>query len=177
MPTASMKPTSSLRDYQRFVAAVYGQNNERHYSVEEMLTNISRFAMRGLKGIRKGDDPEDANVNMVIALSWFMSLMNQLGVDLEDAVWNRDSRTCAHIAANVPVRLQSGRKFTKDRRSRSIKSCVRPKTIRQLQTMFDRDLSGIRTHLGARRHPSGGRSPASCLKPCSDSAAIIATMI
>ena len=137
MPTASMKPTSSLRDYQRFVAAVYGQNNERHYSVEEMLTNISRFAMRGLKGIRK-DDLEKIKVNMVIAVSWFVSLMNQLGVKLEDSVWNRFPYLCSYCG-ECPCACK--RKKVHKRLKIRIDPKLRPKTVKALQTMFNEILS------------------------------------
>ena len=134
MPIASMKPTSSLRDYQEFVAAVYGQNNERHYNIDEMLTNISRFAMRGLKGIRK-DDPEKIKVNMVIALSWFVSLMNQLGVDLEDAVWNRFPYLCSYCG-ECPCACRQKKVHKRLKIKINPKLC--PKTIKALQTMFDR---------------------------------------
>lgn len=133
IPNASMKETSSLRDYQAFVAAVYGQSNERHFNTDEMLTNITRFSMRGLKGIRKGDDSK-TQTNMTIAMSWFMSLMNQLGVDLEDAVWQRFPYLCSYCG-ECPCACK--RKKVHKRSKIKVDQNLRPKTIRQLQTMFD----------------------------------------
>jgi NTP pyrophosphatase (non-canonical NTP hydrolase) len=137
-----MKTTSSLRDYQRFVDQVYGPSNERHFSVDEMLTNISRFAMRGLKGIRK-NDPEKIKLNITIALSWFTSLMNQLDIDLEDSVWHRFPYLCSYCG-ECPCACK--KKKIQKRVKIKIDSSLKPKTIHDLQAMFD------------NIYPAGGRT-------------------
>ena len=84
---ASVKRDTTIKEYQDFVNDVYGLNNLRNYTALDMLTNIERFAMRALKGIRKKDQ-EKIKTNLLIALSWFMSLTNQLRIDLEGEVAN-----------------------------------------------------------------------------------------
>ena len=85
---ASVKPNISIANYQKFVREVYGLPNDRNFSSADMLANMERFLMRGLKGIRKGN-PDKTTVNLLIAQSWFMSLMNQLHLDMEDHIWRR----------------------------------------------------------------------------------------
>lgn len=92
---ASLKKHTSFGDYQKFVNEVYGISNLRNFSVDDMITNITRFSMRGLKGIRK-NDVEKVKINIVIALSWFMSLMNQLDINIEEAVWQRFPYCCSY---------------------------------------------------------------------------------
>lgn len=48
-------PGTTIMQYQDFVGEVYGRPNDRHFSLWDMLSNIERFTMRSLKGIRKND--------------------------------------------------------------------------------------------------------------------------
>ncbi len=82
---ASLKENPTFSEYQKIVKDIYGVSNDRHFSTSDMLANIERFLMRGLKGIRKGDR-EKTKTNMMISLSWFMSFLNQLHVNAEDEV-------------------------------------------------------------------------------------------
>ena len=86
MPSVSADTT--IRQYQDFVEQVYGLPNSRHYGLWDIVTNMQRFAMRALKGIRKGNE-ERVKLNLLITTSWFMSIMNQLHVNLEDEIWKR----------------------------------------------------------------------------------------
>src|SRR4051812_20458157 len=95
MATSALSKNPSLREYQAYVDFIYGPNNARHFTVNEMLTNINRFSMRALKGIRKKDD-EKTKLNGILALSWFFSLMNQLGINVEEIVWNRFPYVCSY---------------------------------------------------------------------------------
>lgn len=130
---ASITEKSSLKDYQNFVNEVYGPGNKRHFSVDDMLTNVSRFAMRGLKGIRKGDN-EKLKLNMIIAISWFFSLMNQLGLDIERSVWNRFPYACSYCGecpcACMAKKIQKRVTIKADPKKH-------PKTIGDFQTMFN----------------------------------------
>lgn len=130
---AGLKPNTSLEAYQAFIAAVYGPNNRKHYSVEEMLTNINRFTMRALKGIRKGDEKKTA-LNSTIALSWFLSLMDQLSINLEEHVWKRFPYLCSYCG-ECPCACKT-RKVQK-RITLKIDPKLRPKSIRGFQKMFE----------------------------------------
>ena len=85
---ASVKENTTIKEYQNFVEEVYRLPNDRDFSLWDMISNVERFMMRGLKGIRKGDR-EKTKTNLLIAFSWFMSIMNQLHIDIEERVWRR----------------------------------------------------------------------------------------
>ena len=76
----SVKSTTTIREYQDFVQEVYGLSNARYFDTKDMLTNIGRFTMRGIKGIRK-KDVEKTKINLLIAESWYMSLMNAFRIE------------------------------------------------------------------------------------------------
>ena len=63
-----------------------------------MLTQIQRFAMRGLKGIRK-NNVDKIRINLFVAQSWFMSLMNQLHIQLEEEIWKRFPYCCSYCGS------------------------------------------------------------------------------
>jgi hypothetical protein len=110
---ASVKPDISLKEYQNFVQEVYGLPNDRYFSTWDMISNMERFMMRGLKGIRKGDR-EKTKLNVLIALSWFISIMNQLHIDIEEEIWKRFPIS-VHTAPVAPV--PAGRKRYKQDRA------------------------------------------------------------
>ena len=95
---ASLNKNITIKEYQKFVKEVYGLPNDRHFNAWDMLTNIERFIMRSLKGIRKAD-PEKTKLNLIIAFSWFMSLMNQLHIDLEKEIGKRFPYACSYCGA------------------------------------------------------------------------------
>jgi len=131
---ASVKPDITLREYQNFVKEVYGLPNDRYFSTWDMITNMERFIMRGLKGIRKGDR-EKTRVNILIALSWFMSIMNQLHIDLEDEVWKRFPYLCSYCAF-CPCRCREKKIETRQRVP--IDESKRPKTLEDFQKMLEK---------------------------------------
>lgn len=147
---ASIKPTTTIREYQDFVRQVYGLHNDRYFDTTDMLTNVQRFAMRGIKGIRV-QDKEKIKLNLLIAESWFMSLMNQLRIDLEESVWNRFPYHCSYCG-RCPCCCRE-KKIRKRMRIRS-QGKKRPKTFAQFQKMFAdiyspsrRTLEGAGIHL------------------------------
>ncbi len=130
---ASVKPTSSIQDYQKFVQEVYGLSNSRYFSLQDMLTNIERFVTRAMKGIRKGDK-EKIKLNMMIAMSWFISMMNQLHIDIEEEVWKRFPYKCSYCA-HCPCACKA--KKIQTRQKATIDNKKRPKTMAQFQEMFN----------------------------------------
>lgn len=95
---ATVKANTTIQEYQDFVEEVYGVPNDRHFDTSSMLTNIQRFVMRGIKGIRKNDKDRITH-NLLIAQSWFMSLMNRFHINLENAVWNRFPYLCSYCGS------------------------------------------------------------------------------
>ena len=94
----SVKQNTTIKDYQNFVGKVYGLPNDRYFSLWDMITNMERFMMRGLKGIRKKDAIKTKN-NLLISFSWFMSIMNQLHIDIEEEVWKRFPYKCSYCVS------------------------------------------------------------------------------
>ena len=129
----SITKNSSLHDYQDFVKEVYGRSNERHFSANEMLTNISRFSMRALKGVRK-NEPEKIMINLLIAMSWFVSLMSQLSIDLEESVWKRFPYVCSYCGQCPCVCRE---KKIQKRVAIHVDPKRKPKTIHEYQAMFN----------------------------------------
>jgi NTP pyrophosphatase (non-canonical NTP hydrolase) len=129
---AQVKPDTTIRQYQDFVKEVYGLPNDRYFSAWDMITNVERFATRGLKGIRKGDK-ERTKTNLLIALSWFTSLMNQLHIDIEEEVWKRFPYMCSYCAS-CPCSCKETR--PEARQQVSWDEEKRPKTMKDFQEMF-----------------------------------------
>lgn len=130
---ASVNENISLREYQNFIKDVYGLPNDRHFGTWDMLSNVERFLMRGLKGIRKNND-EKAKKNFVISLSWFISLLNQLHVDIEEELWKRFPYVCSYCASRPCVcKVQK----VEHRQEVKIDDQLRPKTFKEFQKMFE----------------------------------------
>jgi len=129
---ASVKPNTTIKEYQSFVEEVYGLSNDRYFSVGDMLANVERFIMRGLKGIRK-NDKEKARINLLVSFSWFTSMMNQLHIDIEDEVWKRFPYLCSYCAT-CPCSCKE--KKLEERQKVFVDEKKRPKTLEEFQNMF-----------------------------------------
>lgn len=127
-----VKQNTTIKEYQDFIKAVYGLPNDRYFSYWDMLTNVGRFAMRGLKGIRK-QDRSKAKINLLISLSWFMSIMNQFHINIENETWKRFPYLCSYCVS-CPCFCKE-RKITK-RQKVFIDNKKRPKTLKDFQNMF-----------------------------------------
>ena len=127
-----IKKDTTIKEYQNFINNVYGLSNDRYFSVADMLTQIERFAMRGLKGIRKNKMGE-IRINLLISLSWFMSLLNQLHIDIEEEIWQRFPYLCSYCGS-CPCACKEKR--TKKRKKIIINNKKMPKTLEGLQIMF-----------------------------------------
>ena len=130
---ASIKPDATIREFQDFNKEVYGLPDDRNFSADGMLANIERFLMRGLKGIRKNDE-EKIKTNLLISLSWFMSLMNQFHINIEREVWKRFPYICSYCASCPCVCKE---KKVEQRQQIIIDETRQPKTIKDFQGMFE----------------------------------------
>ena len=128
----SVRPDITIREYQDFVREVYGKPNDLHFDLHDMLNNVQRFAMRGLKGIRQGK-PDKIRANILISMSWFVSTINRLHINIEDALWKRYPYLCSYCAT-CPC---SCREFKDAPRKRlPIDESRRPRTLREFQQML-----------------------------------------
>ncbi len=129
---ATLKETATITDYQNFIREVYGVPNDKHFSVGDMHTNVERFLMRGLKGIRK-KDPEKIKSNLMIATSWCLSLLNRFHIPLEEEVWQRFPYLCSYCGS-CPCTCKAQKIST--RQAVRVDESKRPHTIRDFQEMF-----------------------------------------
>lgn len=123
----------SICGYQEFIEDVYGMPNARHFDLWDMMSNASRFTMRALKGIRKNDSGK-AKFNLSIALSWFISVMNRLHIDIETRIWERFPYACSYCAS-CPCECRE--KKPDARQNISGNPAKMPKSLAEYQKMFD----------------------------------------
>lgn len=131
---ASVKKDTTINEYRNFVNEVYGLPNSRDYNLWDILTNMERFMMRCLKGIRK-KDKNKIKINSLISLSWFMSIMNQLQIDIEDEIWKRFPYVCSYCAL-CPCSCKEKR--IEERQKVFVDEKKRPKTLKEFQNMFSK---------------------------------------
>lgn len=131
---ATVLPDASIEQFQLFVKEVYEIPNNRHFELGEMLNNMQRFGMRGLKGIRKGD-LERTKKNMIISFSFFMSILNRLRINVEEEIWQRFPYVCSYCNS-CPCECKEIK--PEHRMKIDVDSSKRPKTMSQFQKMFGR---------------------------------------
>jgi NTP pyrophosphatase (non-canonical NTP hydrolase) len=129
----SFKEDGTLRGFQKFIADVYGQTDDRLYSIWDLLVQEQRFAMRSLKGIRKGDT-DKIKINLLITFSWLMAISNRLHIDIEDEVWNRFPGLCSYCGekpcACRKIKPSERLKIKPDKSKK-------PRNLESLQDMFE----------------------------------------
>ena len=131
---ASVKSDTTIKEYQSFVKEVYGLSNDRYFSTWDMISNVECFVMRGLKGIRKGDR-DKTRINLLISFSWFMSIMNQFHINIEEEIWKRFPYMCSYCAG-LPCSCKAEK--IKERKEVLIDDSKRPKTFKGFQDMFEK---------------------------------------
>jgi len=130
---AAINKNVTIKKFQEFIKEVYGLSNDRYFSLSDMIVNMERFLMRGLKGIRKRNN-QKAKINLMLSLSWFMSIMNRLHINIEDEIWKRFPYLCSYCGT-YPC-LCKKEKIQK-RRGVVVNNKKRPRTLKQFQKMFD----------------------------------------
>ena len=125
--------TMSISEFQLFIKEVYEIPNNRHFEIGEMLSNIQRFSMRGLKGIRKRDI-EKTKKNLIISFSWFLSILHRLEINLEEEVWNRFPYVCSYCGT-CPCSCKATR--PKQREKLFTNNEKRPTTLLEFQKMLN----------------------------------------
>lgn len=127
-----MDKNSSLAQFQNLIGEIYGLPDDRLYSIPDLLVHKQRFAMRALKGIRKGN-MDKLKLNLLISFSWLMAIANRLHINVEDEVWKRFPMLCSYCGGK-PCRCK---KIKLDKRAAvKIDGRARPKTIVLFQNMF-----------------------------------------
>lgn len=129
---ASFKEDGSLNGLQKLIGEIYGLPDDRLYSIWDLLTQEQRFAMRALKGIRKGNK-EKVMINLLISLSWLLAIANRLHIDIEDETWKRFPMLCSYCG-KIPCACRKIK--SSERKKVRAGNAIRPKTLSEYQKMF-----------------------------------------
>lgn len=147
---ASLAKNASLQDFQTLIRDIYGVPDDRLFSLSDLISNLERFTMRSLKGIRK-EDVNKIELNLLVAFSWLMAIANRLHLDMDKIVIERFPYICSYCL-KCPC-ICKKKKFQK-RKKAVINNVIPPQTIAELQTMFEkiypassRSLSAAGVHL------------------------------
>lgn len=126
------KKNESLNDFQLFINVIYASPDDRLFSLWDLISQLERFTMRAIKGIRKNDQKK-LTYNLIIALSWLMAISNRLHIQIENIVWTRFPYFCSYCGKK-PCEC----KKIKPKKRKQIKGKLKdkPKNISELQIMF-----------------------------------------
>lgn len=129
---ASFSRNQSLSEFQDFNHEVYGFIDDRLYSTLDLLIQQQRFAMRSVKGIRKGDI-DKLKLNLIISLSWLAALANRLHISIENEVWKRFPARCSYCGEGSCV---CGKTKPSKRKKIKVDNSLKPQNIAGFQKMF-----------------------------------------
>ena len=111
---------------------MYGLPDDQLYSIFDLLTQMQRFTMRTLKGIRK-DNKEKLEKNLLVSFAWLMAIANRMHIDVENEVWKRFPALCSYCGF-APCQCK---KIKLEKRAKiKIDSSHRPTTTRGFQELF-----------------------------------------
>lgn len=130
---SSFSKKGTISDFQKFINEVYAMPDDRLYSIWDLLTQQQRFTMRTLKGIRKGDF-ERVKSNLIISFSWLMAIANRLHINVEEDVWKRFPAMCSYCSSSSCI---CKTKRSAKRKKVKIDNALKPKTLVELQEMFE----------------------------------------
>ncbi|MBI2013382.1 MAG: hypothetical protein HYS87_00945 [Candidatus Colwellbacteria bacterium] len=131
----SFKRNQSLREFQRINGEIYNENDDRLYSLPDIMANQLRFTMRAIKGVRKKNKSRLEN-NLLIAFSWLMTLASRLHIDVEDSIWKRFPGYCPYCGG-CPCKCRF-RKVKPKKMVRLVrKDSKRPKSLAEFQEMVE----------------------------------------
>lgn len=91
----SLSKNPSISEFQKLIFDIYGQPDDRLFSIHDLLSNQEKFTMRAIKGIRKNDKHKLEN-NLIIAFSWIMAISNRLHINLDAILWRRFPALCSY---------------------------------------------------------------------------------
>ncbi len=129
---AKFTTNQSLAQWQNFVKKVYGIPNDRSFPLPDLISNHGRFTMRALKGIRQRNN-DKLRLNLLISISWLMSMANRLHIDTEEVTWRRFPGVCSYCGHQQCTCDE----LKPAKRNRSLRKKTKAiKTLNDFQKMF-----------------------------------------
>jgi NTP pyrophosphatase (non-canonical NTP hydrolase) len=132
VPKYKFSPKGSLGDFRELMQNIYGVHDDRFYSMWDLMSNLERYTMRALKGIRK-NDTQKLTHNLLISISWAMAIANRLHISVDGRLWERFPFHCSYCG-ECPCQCRT--KKVKKRIQTKPKKSKRPKSLAELQSMF-----------------------------------------
>lgn len=129
---AKFSKNNTLKDLQKTSYEIYGFVNDRNYSLPDLLSNLQKFTMRSLKGIRK-NDLDKTKINLLISISWLMAIANRLHIDIQASTLEKFPYVCSYCKTCPCVCKQNK---IKKRINLITKKEVVTSTVKQFQEMF-----------------------------------------
>lgn len=147
---AKVLKNATVGEFQEFIQIVYAVPDDRLFSLSDLVSNLERFTMRALKGIRK-EDKNKLQLNLLISFSWLMAIANRLHIDMNQIIINRFPYVCSYCqkapCVCKTVKYQSRKKYI-------AKKITKQLAVEELQEMFNsiypntsRSLSDAGVHL------------------------------
>lgn len=136
MPEQVSRP-QTVREFQQMNAYIYGEANKRYGDAELILRLLEEIAV--IMEIARKDELEVMPRHLSRIFSWLCAIANRLGIDLQEALWNKypgvcpyclrnENCACAIEHPNIPDKELALRRFRRDRASE-------PKTLAEHQVL------------------------------------------
>jgi len=129
----SFPQDGSIADYQQLMHEIYDLPGDRNFSMSDILAQQQRFAMRALKGMRKGDR-EQLRLNLLDAFSWSMTVVNRMHFNIEEVIWQRFPYLCSYCGT-CPCSCKTQKPT--HRPKLTVDESRRPATLKEFQQMFN----------------------------------------
>lgn len=148
MPSLSSQAT--LSNFQELIGEIYGLPDDRLFSLSDLISNLERFTMRSLKGIRKGEKSK-LELNLLISFSWLMAIANRLHIDVNEIVIDRFPLVCSYCQESPCTckenKYQRRRKRTTTKRGAVNKIFDFQKMFEEIYPSSKRTISDAGVHL------------------------------
>ena len=122
----------TLSQSQNLIQEIYGIPDDRLYEVEDLLYYEQKFILRYIKLLQlKGR--EGVVENLIVAIAWFLALMNRYHFDLEKITWKRYSYKCP-FCMDIPC--SCSKKDEPKAKKTGRPTSRKPKTLKEWQTVI-----------------------------------------
>jgi len=114
--------------------AIYQVPDDRLYSVEDLLYNYQKFLALYLKDAAK-KQAGSARTNLMVALAWYLALINRFHIDIEGNLWKRYSYKCPYCL-ELPCYCQKEKNIQAQKTGRP--GSRKPQDISEWQKMIEK---------------------------------------
>ncbi|HUD03927.1 MAG TPA: hypothetical protein VMR73_00345 [Candidatus Paceibacterota bacterium] len=92
-----MTHNGGLRKFQQHLDRIYGKNNSRLFTKQDIAANLLRYVTRTLKTVRK-NDAKKTKENLVTGFAWAIALANSYHLDVRLEIQKRFPGVCPYCS-------------------------------------------------------------------------------